>query len=229
MEEWTEDGILYQMIHEREIDEISSFLFKYFFPDEPMYIGIGYEIDDVVADFTSTWLLKLLESHLSFKAVDPVTKETMAIRLNDCSANQELPDITGMIDTLPAEKQENMKKCATHLRFLSILMDQSEFANIFPTDSTQILEMVMLCTSPNFRKRGLGSKLVDQTIKFARRSGYKAIKGSVTGAFSKKIYDNLGFEKLREIQYKGYEMDGEEIFVNDMGVHTSGAFYIMRL
>ena len=226
MEEWTEDGVLYQIIHEREVDEISSFLFNYFFPDEPIYIGIGCEIDDVLADFTTKWLVEVLESHLSFKAVDPVTKEIMAIRLNDCSSDK---DITSMIEMLPAEKHENMKKWVKQLRFLSILMDKSEFASMFPTDSTQVLEMVMLCTSPNFRKRGLGSKLVDQTIKFARKSGYKVIKGSVTGAFSKKIYDNFGFEKLREIQYKGYKMDGEEIFVNDMGVHTSGAFYIVKI
>ena len=229
MEEWTEDGVLYQMIHESEADEISSFLFKYFFPDEPIYIGIGYEIDDVVGAFISEWLVKLLQSHLSFKAVDPVTKETMAIRLNDCSSKQDLPNMAHMIDTLPAEKKENMKKCAKHLLFLSILTDQSEFTNLLPADPTKVLEMVMLCTSPNFRKRGLGSKLVDQTIKFAKRRSYEAIKGCVTGLFSKKIYDKAGFEKLREIQYKGYEMDGEEIFVNDMGVHTSGAFYIMKL
>jgi GNAT superfamily N-acetyltransferase len=67
----------------------------------------------------------------------------------------------------------------------------------------------MLYTEPAFRGRGIGKRLVEETVRFSRASGYKRIilwtQDSLSSA--RRIYQSAGFVLAREERHRSFGAD----------------------
>ena len=94
-------------------------------------------------------------------------------------------------------------------------LDGERVGCIFCTASEDpdIAQLRLLLVEPQARGAGVGSRLVDECLRFARRSGYRRIMLWTTDvqAEARRIYQREGFQlDLREPQTKfGHELVGE--------------------
>jgi DNA-binding MarR family transcriptional regulator/GNAT superfamily N-acetyltransferase len=70
-------------------------------------------------------------------------------------------------------------------------------------------QLRMLYTEPAFRGRGIGKRLVEETVRFSRASGYKRIilwtQDSLNSA--RRIYQGAGFTLAREQRHRSFGAD----------------------
>jgi DNA-binding MarR family transcriptional regulator/GNAT superfamily N-acetyltransferase len=70
-------------------------------------------------------------------------------------------------------------------------------------------QLRMLYTEPAFRGRGIGKRLVEETVRFSRASGYKRIilwtQDSLSSA--RRIYQSAGFVLAREERHRSFGAD----------------------
>jgi DNA-binding MarR family transcriptional regulator/GNAT superfamily N-acetyltransferase len=70
-------------------------------------------------------------------------------------------------------------------------------------------QLRMLYTEPAFRGRGIGKRLVEETVRFSRASGYKRIilwtQDSLSSA--RRIYQGAGFVLAREERHRSFGAD----------------------
>ena len=133
------------------------------------------------------------------------------------------------LEGLSEEAVANAKKLSQFTKFHRDIFKVQEYRDKIAANDDGILTSMILSTSKNSRGRGVGTKLVEEMLAMAKEHNFKSICVTVSSAFSRKIYEKLGFEVLHEEVYEDFEMDGERVFVNDTGVHKSAAFCVKNL
>lgn len=77
------------------------------------------------------------------------------------------------------------------------------YINCWVSDNTEILNF---CVEPNYRKKGIGSKLFNEVEKIA--SGVISLEVRVSNTNAIEFYSNRGFKKA--LIRKGYYSNGED-------------------
>ena len=82
----------------------------------------------------------------------------------------------------------------------------------------------------DYRHRGIGEKLMRAALYFIRNLnlGGVVIKAGGSSNYSKRVFEKLGFEKLSELTYAEFKMDGKVVIVNT-GEHKSEIRYGLYL
>ena len=80
----------------------------------------------------------------------------------------------------------------------------------------------------NYRRMGLGDRLLAASVGMCQERGFKAIKGEGTSNFSQKIAEKQGFEILATMPYDSYYHNGRPIR-EGTGEHTMTKIYGMKL
>ncbi len=75
--------------------------------------------------------------------------------------------------------------------------------------SKTIAKLRMLIVTPNARGLGVGTRLVEECIRFARQTGYKKIRLWTVSILiaARKIYENAGFQLIKEEQNHSFGQD----------------------
>ena len=86
-------------------------------------------------------------------------------------------------------------------------MDGENVGSVFLVkDSATVARLRLLLVDPQARGRGLGARLTDECIRFARRAGYTKITlwtHSVLAA-ARHIYEKAGFKLMRTERHKSW-------------------------
>ena len=85
-----------------------------------------------------------------------------------------------------------------------------------------------IAVAKKYRQLGVAGRLMKASMEFAKRLGFKAIKGEGDSNYAQKIYDKLGFEVLKEMSYDSYIYEGEPLG-NRTGIHRNTKIYGIRL
>merc|ERR1719239_329255 len=95
--------------------------------------------------------------------------------------------------------------------------------------ATKVWEGLCICTSPNIRARGLGTRLVTASMELAKANGCQYMYIFATGNYSNKLFDRLGFSVENEFIYDDYRDENGELILKDVREHTKGKVRLIKL
>ena len=84
----------------------------------------------------------------------------------------------------------------------------------------QSLVINMLCVDPQEAGKGLGLQMLSWSEAQARKHGLSLITAETTGIASSCVFQKAQFEKVKELLYDDYVVDGKRPFA-DMKPHKS--------
>jgi ribosomal protein S18 acetylase RimI-like enzyme len=93
------------------------------------------------------------------------------------------------------------------------------------------LHLMTVGVLPEYRREGLGLKLIEATLEAVKKEGYKHIILEASTRGSQKIFKNLGFELLAEISYEdssseeGSKLEGIKKHKNELSTPSYQGFY----
>ena len=226
---WIHNGILFQLIQKEEAVTIVNFLMKYYYPNEPFYLGCGVICDDLLKDRLIPFYENILVQGLSLKAMHPKSRELLGVRISAGHGINRVGDYLQDVESLPEDSRQNLQMTKKILCYEYVLEDTTEFQDRFPVNPNEIFYFLALATSAKSRNKGVGSNLVGQSLQVAKNMGFKCVKGSTTSEYSRKIYKKFGFDTLKETKFCDCQIDGEKIVTNDTGIHQLFAVHMMKL
>ena len=79
-------------------------------------------------------------------------------------------------------------------------------------DLHKLFDMFAMAVHPEFRGRGLASKMVNQAFIVARKAGCHGASAVATSDYSRKIFNKIGMEEIGSRQWADISFDGKRIF-----------------
>jgi ribosomal protein S18 acetylase RimI-like enzyme len=94
-------------------------------------------------------------------------------------------------------------------------------------DCKKIYDMYALGTHPDYRGRGLATKLVLESFKVAKKSDCDCVTVLATNDFSRKIFNNVGMSILKTKPWNECYYDDTKVFGDVKSKHLSSHFMIL--
>jgi len=94
---------------------------------------------------------------------------------------------------------------------------------------SKIWEGLCICTSRQIRSRGLGTRLVAASMELAKENGCEYMYVLVTGNYSAKIFDKLGFSVENELVYDEFRDENGELILKDVREHIKAQVRLKKL
>uniref|UniRef100_A0A915JGL2 aralkylamine N-acetyltransferase n=1 Tax=Romanomermis culicivorax TaxID=13658 RepID=A0A915JGL2_ROMCU len=91
------------------------------------------------------------------------------------------------------------------------------------------LKFILVSVDANYQRRGIATKLIELSIAKAKEIGCQFIAVAATANRSQKMFQKLGFQKIKSIMHENYlDENGQQIFKCDDGTNC-GEFYVLKL
>lgn len=90
------------------------------------------------------------------------------------------------------------------------------------------IDTKIISVDPKYGGIGIGNKLIAESIKCAREHNVQLFHVMCSSHFSARVCEKLGFEKLYELPFVDYVINGENPFV-PAAPHTAVRLYVQRL
>ena len=222
----------FSTVQPEDVEEVSEFLLKYFFAEEPLGQSLNLDPDKEVRP----WLSKMVEHEIR-EGISVVVRlrspegaptgcgEMVAVCLNDVEREvNDAEDVT-IFTFVERDTQPSMWKITRVLD--DLLAGQDLFAR-YQVDA--LVTCQMLCVDPRFGGRGLAKKLIQLTEDLTTMSGYSLIISEATSEFSARAFLKSGFHREKTIQYATFTLDGQQPFRPlSTGVHSGAQLMIKDL
>jgi len=111
-------------------------------------------------------------------------------------------------------------------RFLTSKREEVDFFNHYGVD--EAFHFYTLGVHKNFRRQGLGSRLLAAAVALGKELGLQGIQGEGTSNFSQRIYEKEKFEILATMPYDQHEYKGRKL-IEGTGEHTMTKVYGLKL
>ena len=218
-------------------EAVWDFMMSEFVPDEPLmratdsYAGDGFAEKTLKAEVREKFTRKPLESGDSFGAFDNDGK-LLGVRLGFISDKQSLtwePSLTWMLRLPSFLFSKKFMKILQVSKFVEDIgySDINGFDQCSDNNG-KIYFCKVLGVSRDGRGKGLGSKMLEKSIGYAKEQGCSHMYGMCTGKASQKIFQNHGFYLIKEKDYESYkDKEGNVIIQHD--VHTSSQVVALKL
>ena len=194
-------------------DETYDIMANDFTPDEPLCRSFGVTWNE---DFRRTTYDNLIQN-VSICMISKDSNEIMGIRIIGIMRKSDPPtDFSGLQD-------EPLKGLFT---FLTHKDSQVNFFDKYDCD--EAIHFFALGVNKNYRRMGLGGRLLAAAVAMSKELGFKAIKGEGTSNFSQRIYEKQNFQTLLKMPYDSYIYNGKPI-INGTGEHTMTKIYGVKL
>ena len=216
---------------------VFDFMMSEFVPDAPLmratnaYAGDGFAEKTLKNHVKEKLTKKPLESGDSFGAFDNDGK-LLGVRLGFISDKRSLPSEPSLTWMLQLPSFLFSKKFWKILQ-VSKFVEEIEYSYINGFDQCsnnngKIYFGSALGVSRMGRGKGLGSKLLQRSMDYAKEKGCSHMYVMATGKASQKIMQNHGFYLIKEKDYESYkDKHGNVIIKHD--VHTSAQVLALKL
>ena len=81
-------------------------------------------------------------------------------------------------------------------------------------ESTKIYDMFALCTDPEYRGRGLGTNMIKEAWKVAKKANCDIATVLASSNYSRKIFNNLGMDTFAKMDWNEMVYEGKVAFKN---------------
>jgi len=230
--DFSELGIEFKVISSEMIPAVLDFMEEHHLPHEPMSRSLG---------FTRNWLTDemyfkdAINDGTSIAAVDKhgnilATRIAKIIKRNDWFGwivDMILKHVFTRILWLLGDLT-SMKNLWIMLLIIDFLEFDS-FAMMKQLECGSIYEAKALCSARTHGVRGLGTELVRRGEELARSRGVNYANVMVTGVYSAKVFDRLGYTKLKELEYAEFRDERGDLYLKETREHTHCGVYLKSL
>ncbi|XP_029727582.2 uncharacterized protein LOC115265775 [Aedes albopictus] len=204
MEAASSNGIQFRQAISTDREALREALAKFFYPEEPL--TVGYYRGSDVTDDDMEFSLSLIEEGFVWLGVEEKSGRIVALSggaFSEPDEAQQLIDFAGRTES---------KKFADILRLLGRLALEVDVFNRFGV--SKVYHLHYLAVDSRLRGRSLGRILMGKQFEHARECGAKVLCADVTGFYSAKLFESLGLQCVKSIDYKKYfDEDGQQMFL----------------
>ncbi|CAL8139878.1 unnamed protein product [Orchesella dallaii] len=227
----------YSVIPSTKAPEISDFLLKNFFPNEPISRALGLPINQVSRWFPSQ-VSDCLQQEASIYAVDKKTGETVGVAINiivqktlqstQSKDGDGEKEGRGLLEILDPKTESVMVDIAKFLGILNQTPDIAYRKHVPDSiNSFSSFNCIYLAVLPTYGGLGIGKRLVDESLIVAKQKGITLCQVDTTSEFSYRIFHkHCGYEVIREIELSSHIPKIQEI---DSGMHKKGRILLKKL
>lgn len=193
--------VVYSLLTNRDIEEAAICIARAFRQGEPMALALNIPEEDFIY-FTRILIKKAARDGMSVVARDPQNN-----RLAGCIICEDYV-------TEPPEGIEKVSPLFNPIFSLLDALGASYRAEHFVAPG-EIYHLFMGGVYPDYAGYGIAAQITNFIENHARKKGYKAAIGEVTGPVSQHIYiKQLGYRPLYKIRYQDFLYEGKTIFKN---------------
>ncbi|XP_040565893.1 uncharacterized protein [Lepeophtheirus salmonis] len=199
----------YRKLFSSDLDQIDNHLVVHLFLKEPLGVAFGLADEKLYRP----WIRKLTQPHIEKLQISWGCFEgdkLVGLILNNIQHKDTNKNIASIGDALKHESLDH----PLHKVDTFIVHNLYKGVDIFG-DLDRLIHHYLLSVAGNYGRRGIGKKLIELSLQEASDKGIKECFAETTGKYSGKIFEQLGFMKIRMIKYK----DFEETRSIDLGVH----------
>ncbi|XP_059062791.1 uncharacterized protein LOC131855533 [Achroia grisella] len=191
-----------------DVQNVMKLLKKTFYIDEPLNETVELcDTDGICAELDEYCTHSLLEG-LSFKAIDN-EHNIVGVIINGISPLKE--DDNGNDLLSQAQRCQN-KKFQKILHILALREQSARLWEKFPEEQ-RLVEVKVVATDQNWRKRGIMTALVKETERVTEQKGIRLIRMDTSSAYSAMSAERLGFTCVYQVLYSELKLDGKPLIV----------------
>merc|ERR1711892_392762 len=199
-------GIQFKIIDNEMIPPVLDFMWEHFIPYEPISRSLG-DGGVFFADF--------LKDGCSIAALEK-DGNIIGARIGMRKMN---------LMPLP----ENTLKCLPIMVKLFTLLDYDIWKIFDKYGCDLIYEGKAVCSARTSGVRGLGTELCRRAESLAKDLGCTHTYAAVTGKYSRRIFEKLGYTILSEVAYADFKDEDGELYLKDTQEHLSIISCIKKL
>jgi len=198
---------------------VCDFMWEHFFPDEPIsrslkitrhWIIDEAHLKDSMKDGCSMAALDKDGNIIGVRLGKRKKRSQWGVKMMENVFDRVLRIITGLIGS----------RVPIFLNLL-VLVDYNVWKMFDQLGCDQIYEDVAVCSARIEGVRGIGTELCRRTDLLAKELGCSHTYACVTGKYSRRIFEKLGFTILSEVAYSDYKDTNGELYLNDTREHMS--------
>lgn len=81
-----------------------------------------------------------------------------------------------------------------------------------PAKAGEVFHLYMLGVLPEYARLGIGRRLIENSLRLARESGFQSAVAEATGPYSQRICEKMGFNERGAVHYAGFRHGGRAVF-----------------
>ncbi|CAG9854163.1 unnamed protein product [Phyllotreta striolata] len=180
-----------------DVEPVRRFMKRTFFKDEPICKSLKVVVDDTVDEGVVDYCLRFLGQGL-----DLVAEYNGNIVGSSCS-NVLIEKGSSLVER-PYTLTDKGKIVKDLLEYVE------EMANPFD-NANRVFLLNLLSVDPTFRGRGLGKKLLIESMRVAKEHGAQRVMVECTSVFTNAACRSLGFRDVFTLKYADYKLDGKVV------------------
>ena len=219
----SDGGIRYQIVTSDQHEECVAFFYAHFLAYEPLTQSRGcctrrgYRITEM-----DKLVLDMLESGLSWCAIDEATNEIIGLRL---CCGEFIPENTPTLEQYIEEGWP--EDFAPVLVLLDTALDHKAVMKQYK--KTKMLNLFAVGTHIAYRRMGVASELVRLALLYGAKCGYSFAGVTCSSKFTQRLFEKQGFQQIKEIVYATYRVNGEVVFKSVEEPHKSIIGYVKEI
>ena len=175
---------------------------NHFIPEEPLCNAFGVTMEEnferIITD--------LLRENLSVMMVSNTDNRIMGVEINGVMRSSDISDT----DSITYQPLRNLFK------FLEHRDDEFDLYNRFGTN--EAMHFFSAGVHKDFRRLGVGTRLLKACEGMAKELGFTVLKGEVTSNYTQMLCERRGYDFALEMPYDSYMYNGEPLS-NKTGPH----------
>ncbi|XP_067011237.2 arylalkylamine N-acetyltransferase-like 2 [Anabrus simplex] len=214
------DSYTVRVAEMQDWDDLSAFLKKAFYPQEPLSISLGVAHCPSEVDIAST--MRQLAERTSLIALDSSTGNIIGC----CICGEIRPSEEDAI----AEEAASCE-CPAFQKVLQLLATMEKNGGHYWKTSgvNSALAVYAVAVDPDARRRGVARALLERARSIARERGYQLLHVDCSSAFSSKLMEQMGMECVYSLKYEHFkDSSGQPVF-KPPSPHTEMRKYILKL